>query len=303
MEELRGEMVCQDARFTSVIAFVTGFRELRSLALTFVRNRGELAEGWYDPATLQKALESAAQALSPAGKARRRREEPMYTSVQQNNEAGVDSSDDDAIGPSLPNNDGHYVVHAKSSRSGPTIPSLQDLELQQGIFLYISATLNLDAWSVSSWKPTADTCIVEFAAEDSILAYGALRNERVANRKQEKDRLEELAPRAEAGSKERVLEKKREKADRNRAFASAKTEAGGVAEVPESDLLGDDDGGVEGFKNQRKELERKKNEREIRREEVQRARAVEREERVKQYKEKEEATMKGLVELARVRFG
>lgn len=99
-----------------------------------------------------------------------------------------------------------------------------------------------------------------------------------------------------------MLEKKREKADGNRAFASVKTEAGGVAEVPESDLLGDD-GGIEGFKKQRKELERKKNEREIRREEVQRARAMEREERVKHYKEKEEATMKGLVELARARFG
>lgn len=100
-----------------------------------------------------------------------------------------------------------------------------------------------------------------------------------------------------------MLEKKREKADGNRAFASAKTESGGVAEVSESDLLGDDGGGIEGFKKQRKDLERKKNEREIRREEVQRARAVEREERVKQYKEKEEATMKGLVELARARFG
>lgn len=51
-----------------------------------------------------------------------------------------------------------------------------------------------------------------------------------------------------------MLEKKREKADSNRAFASAKVEAGGVEEVPESDLLGDDDGGIEGFKKQKREM-------------------------------------------------
>lgn len=99
-----------------------------------------------------------------------------------------------------------------------------------------------------------------------------------------------------------MLEKKREKADDNRAFAMAKTEAGGVEDVPEADLLGDD-GGMEGFKTQKKEMERKKNEREIRREEILRARQVEREQRVKDYKAKEEKTMSGLVALARARYG
>jgi len=100
-----------------------------------------------------------------------------------------------------------------------------------------------------------------------------------------------------------MLEKKKEKAAANREFAAAKTEAGGVVEMPESELLGDDDGGIEGFKKQKQAMERKKNEREIRREEVLRARAEEREERFKQYRAKEEATMKGLVELAKARFG
>ena len=144
--------------------------------------------------------------------------------------------------------------------------------------------------------------LTELAIENALSARDSLRHQRTLNRKHEKERLEELAPRAEAGTKERMLEKKREKADGNRAFASSNFEAGDVAEVPERDLLGDD-GGIEGFKKQKREMERKKNEREIRREEVLRARAVEREERVKQYKEKEEATMKGLVELARARFG
>ena len=97
-----------------------------------------------------------------------------------------------------------------------------------------------------------------------------------------------------------MLEKKREKADSNRAFASAKTESGGVDEVPETDLLGDDDGG---FRKQKREMERKKNEREVRREEVLRARGAEREERMREYRVKEERTMSGLVALARARFG
>lgn len=106
------------------------------LALTFVRNRGELAEGWYDPATLQKALGSATRSLSPTPKARRRQESPVYNSIHQNNDAGVDSSDDDTIGPSLPNDDGRHLLQAKPFRSGPTIPGLQDLELRQGTSLF-----------------------------------------------------------------------------------------------------------------------------------------------------------------------
>ncbi len=100
-----------------------------------------------------------------------------------------------------------------------------------------------------------------------------------------------------------MLEKKREKADSNRAFASTKTEAGGVEEVAESDLLGDEDGGIEGFKKQKREMDRKKNEREVRREEILRARMVELEEKRAAYQAKEEKTMSGLVALAKARFG
>lgn len=99
------------------------------------------------------------------------------------------------------------------------------------------------------------------------------------------------------------MEKKREKADLNHAFASAKTEAGGVEDVPESDLLGDEDAGIEGFKKQKREVDRKKNEREVRREENLRARMEELEERRREYRAKEEKTMSGLVALAKARFG
>ena len=100
-----------------------------------------------------------------------------------------------------------------------------------------------------------------------------------------------------------MLEKKREKADRNRVFAAGKTEGGGVEEVPDSDLLGGEDEGMDGYKRQKRETERKKNERELRREEMLRARQAEREQRVQEYKEKEQRTMSGLVALARARFG
>ena len=73
--------------------------------------------------------------------------------------------------------------------------------------------------------------------------------------------------------------------------------------MPESDLLGDDDGGVEGFRKQKREMDRKKNEREVRREEILRARMEELEERRREYQAKEERTMSGLVALAKARFG
>ena len=76
-----------------------------------------------------------------------------------------------------------------------------------------------------------------------------------------------------------------------------------MEEVAEGDLLGGDEDGVEGLKRQKREVERKRNEREVRRDEVLRARQVEREERVREYREKEERTMSGLVALARARFG
>ncbi len=143
----------------------------------------------------------------------------------------------------------------------------------------------------------------ELEAEDSLERREKLRQHRLIDRKQQKEQLDEITPRAEAGSKDRMLEKKREKADNNQAFASAKTEAGGVVDVPDADLLGDEDGGIEGFKKKKQEMDRKKNDREIRREEILRARQEEREERIREYKAKEDKTMAGLVALAKARFG
>ena len=104
--------------------------------LTFVRNRGELAEGWYDPATLRKAQAASSSANPPSRKEDQRLQLPSsYRDTTRNtgDDASVDSNDED-IGPALPsdmvsrNTSGDPNV----SRSGPSIPTLEDLELQKG---------------------------------------------------------------------------------------------------------------------------------------------------------------------------
>ena len=257
--------------------------------LTFARNRGELAEGWYDRATLQKAQASVRlDAVGVEGQ-RRPRDSPEYGSPGGTEE----SSDEDVVGPTMPG--GGVKSYKGEKRPGPAIPKLQDLELQRGMahgrktwLYYITDVL---------------ASLTELEQEDNLAQRQDLRADRRLDRKQQRERLDELVPRAEAGSKDRMLEKKREKADSNRAFASGKTEAGGVEDVPESDLLGDEDGGIEGFKKQKKEMDRKKNEREVRREEILRARTEELQERRREYQAKEEKTMRGLVALAKARFG
>ena len=108
-------------------------------------------------------------------------------------------------------------------------------------------------------------------------------------------------PRAEAGTRERQIEKRREAASSNRMFAAAK-EGGDMAEVPESDMMGGDEG-VADIKRRKQETERRKTEREIRKEEIMRARKEERDERAREFREREDRTMANLKELARQRFG
>lgn len=110
---------------------------------------------------------------------------------------------------------------------------------------------------------------------------------------------DEIAPRAEPGTRERQLEKRREAAAANRAFADARGASPEAA--PEAELMGDSDLGT--LKREKEREQRKKNEREIRREEIMRARAAEREERVQKYREKEKETIGWLQALAKQRFG
>jgi hypothetical protein len=135
--------------------------------------------------------------------------------------------------------------------------------------------------------------------EDALARIEDMRSKRKADRKLQQENLDELVPRAEAGTFERRLEKK---ATVNATMKSFRERSPGAAEVPESELMGGGDG-VSDFKKQKQENERKKNERELRKEEFLRARAAEREERLQDYAAKEEKTMAMLKELAKQRFG
>ncbi|KAL9581020.1 MAG: hypothetical protein Q9212_004148 [Teloschistes hypoglaucus] len=230
-------------------------------------NRGELAEGWYDPATLQRAQASAAKTddyNTPP---------PPNRPALGEGEDKVEDEDDD-FGPSLPSTSTTNLHPSSNARqSGPSIPTLQDLALRR-----------------------------ESEAELALQSRGDLRHARKIDRTLQKERLEDLAPRAAAGTKDRQLEKRADLRLANSSFAASKSE-NTLADVPDADLLGDEEGGFEGYKKRKVEEDRKKNEREVRREEVLRARREEREERVRVYRAKEAKTMEGLVALAKARFG
>lgn len=88
------------------------------------RNAGELAEGWYDPRTLRKAQ-------GEMGWGERTR---SASGVNQDGDADEEEEEEEEegeeFGPDLPR-PGSGPGHS----SGPTIPSIQDLQLRKGISL------------------------------------------------------------------------------------------------------------------------------------------------------------------------
>lgn len=224
-------------------------------------NRKELSEGWYDPEMKARADERYKSRPKDVERKMPTRDVPR-TAAKSPDPAGEDyqDEDDDGYGPALPGRG--------QQRLGPSIPSMQDLQHRQ-----------------------------EMAKEDRSAKFADLRHERKQDRNLQKERLEELAPRADPGSRERQMEKKRETAAANRAFGDAKE--AGTEEVGEAELMGGDDG----IKAKIKANEKVKNEREIRKEETLRARAAEREERMAAHRMKEDKTMEMLRGLAKERFG
>lgn len=136
-------------------------------------------------------------------------------------------------------------------------------------------------------------------AEDVATRREDMRFARKIDRKEQKTALDELIPRAEAGTRERQLEKKKELNEKMKSF---REKSPGAAEVPDTELMGGGDE-IEGYKKQKQEFERKKNERELRKEEILRARQAERDERMQEYRAKEDTTMAMLKALAKQRFG
>ncbi|KAI4860109.1 hypothetical protein F4820DRAFT_461960 [Hypoxylon rubiginosum] len=287
-------------------------REVKGRWKSFVGkwNRGELAEGWYHPETLADArrnglgavaavaataavgeqgdASSALRLLPPtlphsrrerevsdggSSSAMRLKEDEEEDDEDNENE----DEDDDGYGPTLPPGDTSDA--SRSARRGPAIPNLQDLALRR-----------------------------EAVDEERMSGVDQLRLARKADRAEQRERLEDLAPRADAGTRERRLEKRREVNDKMRGFRERSP--GNVGEVGEAELMGGGGGGAGGggdeiveYKRVQEAARRRRSEREVRREEEARAKAAEREVRMEEYRRREESTMKVLRQIARERFG
>ncbi|OHF00216.1 hypothetical protein CORC01_04405 [Colletotrichum orchidophilum] len=268
-------------------------REVRGRWKSFVGkwNRGELSQGWYDPEMFVSAKERAVEVGIDRPRSRgsdgsgrevveRRGEERNYgggrtdeeEEEEDHNDGDKDDDDDEDLGPRLP-----PTARTGHQRPGPGIPNMADLSLQR-------------------------ESLAEEAQRDREARASDLRQARKEDRKLQRERLDEVAPRAEAGTRERQLEKRAAVNEKMKEFRDKGGDGGGVAEVGEQELMGGGDSFAE-LKAMKAREERKKTEREVRREEIARARAAEREERVREYREREEGVMKGLRELAKQRFG
>lgn len=191
-----------------------------------------------------------------------RPEQAVAEYQSQSRDSGIDNSDseDENYGPTLPG----------GPRAGASIPSMQDLAERD-----------------------------EMRRESREAEREGLRDERKADRKLQKERLEELVPRAEAGTRERKLEKRKEVNDKMREF---RDKSPGMEAGNEKDLMGGGDS-LEEYKRMKAQEKQRKSEREIVREEIARTKREELEERRRRYQEKEQGTISMLQELARQRFG
>lgn len=236
-------------------------------------NRAELAEGWYDPDLFSRVAEMepevsktttrAACDVSPDSP-----EADLVEDRKLRQRARADSEDDEDYGPTLPTLDG------SGRRAGPGIPSLDDLSLRNEM-------------------------IEDDRRQDREESLKALRNARKADRTEQKERLEELAPRADPGSRERKLEKRQAVNDKMRAF---REKSPGMEAADEKEVMGGGDS-LDEYKKMKDKEQRKKSERQTRREEFERARREEIEEKRKAWQEREQGTISMLQELAKQRFG
>ena len=264
-----------------------------------MRNRGELAEGWYDPAALRKAQAASSASLQPTRQVSH--DNPLLDHRDKTRKSGEDpsdSSEDEVLGPDLPSELMYTSMtrDPNAPRSGPSIPTLEDMELQKGVFASPSTKVSL-----------MELLLTKITEQDLAEAHASslsLHHARKEHNKTQKALMEDLAPRQDPGTRARALEKRADTRAANNTFAAAKLDAGAdVPELAEADMFGGGDDGLAGFKRRKAEQERVRTERELRREAIQRARREEREQRGREYRRKEEAVMRGLVEMARKRFG
>lgn len=246
-------------------------REIKGRWKSFMNkwNRNELAEGWYDPEMFARIVSMQPERL-PREATERGKEEHYDDEISEpeaprhgRGSGSGSGSDDEDYGPTLPG-------QTSGRRMGVGIPSKDDLAERDAL-----------------------------RQEDREAEREQLRADRKADRKLQKERLEELAPRAEAGTHERKMEKKRETNEKMRQFRDKSPDDGGANE---NELMGGGDSLAE-HKRMKQQEQRRKTEREIRREEFERAKREEMEERRRQWQEREKGTVSMLQELARQRFG
>src|SRR5277367_2484889 len=112
----------------------TSGQQSQSKLLTLRRNRGELAEGWYDPSTLRKAIASWSESqetsrdVTSRSQGSRPNRDIWVDGRSGKNGSDSRSDSDNSVGPTLPGKDGRSRV----SRMGPSIPKGDDLELKRG---------------------------------------------------------------------------------------------------------------------------------------------------------------------------
>lgn len=249
-------------------------REARGRWKSFVGkwNRGELAEGWYDPDLFSRVREMAPdsgvepEASEPPGRPSPEADVPKHGDREA--QSPPDSDDDEDYGPTLPTSE------RSGARMGPGIPSFQDLSLRNEM-------IEEDRRQ---------------AREDSVKE---LRAARKADRAEQKERLDEILPRADAGTRERKLEKRQAVNDKMREF---RDKSPGMDGGDEKELMGGGDS-LDEYKKMKAKEQRKKSERETRREEFERAKREEIEAKRKAWQEREEGTMSMLRDLAKQRFG
>lgn len=207
----------------------------------------------------------------------------------------VDEDDDEDYGPNLPSR--LQMPKSGGPSSSPAIPTMQDLELRKGMVLSILS----QTYPMLTYPP------IESAIEDAIEARHEARKQHRAeihsHKSEMRQIIEEVAPRAEPGTHERRMQKRQEASASNRAFADSRRGGSPGAAAPDEMLMGSGENDLAEMKKEQEKVQRKKNEREIRREEIMQARAAEREERVQQYRQKEEDTIGWLKTLAKQRFG
>lgn len=293
-----------------------GERELRHRWRSFVRrwNAGKLSEGWYEPEMFQRVARmwaeenagggggdegddddddydrpavsgddqgrGASPAVIPGRRAAAASAGTEGTSrvLKATSSDDDDDDDDDDYGPPPPPPEGaaastsRRMWPASSIRQGPGIPSMQDL----------------------SERRAAE----EEARQAERRAAAQVRR---ADRAEQKERLDELAAptRADPGTRERRLEKRRELNDKLRGF---RERSPGAADVGDGELMGGGDG-ADDYRRELASLKRKKTERELRREEEARARAAELQKRLQNYQAREDRVVGALRELAKQRFG